>query len=388
MSIPINLINEAARHLEQQEEALRIKKVLFCLCKRYWENNLIILNAFSVSDLIGEISRNYPTLDDFKNALVKLIKTLNRPNIYTEVGKIVFNCISKLYKYTDEEPQTAIVVKSVDNNLLNTVALKLQSHQEKSRIKKVVYSVCKKRWENDIQVIESYNFQDLIAELIQRYPTKEELQKALIKLVQNINKQNLYLAISNLIVTQLGSLYNNRQVTNNFEEEGNTQFTNTQFVQVNNSYYITPAPIESQQLANQNFVTPIIDLNAQPVIEQTPQSLPPTPQSSQPEQALAPKTINFFELRLEIMQYTNPLRAKVLLFSVLYQTWDKDNQDWAMLRSYSLDDLLKELIQKTKNLNDIESKLFAAARVLTDFEANMQTASTIVEAIKPFIATH
>jgi hypothetical protein len=386
MSLPINLINEAARHLEEQEEALRIKKVLFCLCKRYWENNLIILNAFSVSDLIGEISRNYPTLDDFKNALVKLIKTLNRPNIYTEVGKVIFHCISKLYKYADEEIQTAIIVKSVDNNLLSSVALKLQSHQEKSRIKKVVYSVCKKRWENDVRVIESYNFQDLIAELIQRYPTKEKLQKALIKLVQNINKQNLYLAISNLIVTQLGSLYNNRQVTNNFEEEGNTQFTNTQFVQVNNSYYITPASIESQQRANQNFGTSIIDLNAQPVIEPPPQVLPPTPQVSQPEPAA--KTINFFELRLEIMQYTNPLRAKVLLFSVLYQTWDKDNQDWAMLRSYSLDDLLKELIQNTKKLTDIESKLFAAARLLTDFEANMQTASTIVEAIKPFIATH
>ncbi|MCU0535538.1 MAG: hypothetical protein MUD14_16735 [Hydrococcus sp. Prado102] len=386
MSLPIKLINEAARHLEDQEEALRIKKVLFCLCKRYWENNLIILNAFSVSDLLEEILRNYSTFDSFKNALVKLIKTLNRPNIYTEVGKVVFNCVNKLYKYVDEEPQTAIVVKSVDNNLLSSVALKLQSHQEKSRIKKVVYSVCKKRWENDIQVIENYNFQDLIAELIQRYPTKEDLQKALIKLVQNINKQNLYLAISNLIVSQLGSLYNNRQATSTFEEEGNTQFTNTQFVQVNNSYYITPNPIEPQPLAHQNFGKPIIDLSAQPIIEQTPQTLPPTPQTSQPEPS--PKKIDFFELRLEIMQYTNPLRAKVLLFSVLYQSWDKDNQDWAMLRSYSLDDLLRELIQNTKNLTDIESKLFAAARVLTDFESNMQTAGTIVEALKPFVANH
>lgn len=381
MSLPINLINEAARYLEKQDEALRIKKVLFCLCKKYWENNLIILNAFSVSDLIEEIFRNYKTFDAFKNALVKLIKTLNRPNIYTEVGKVVYNCISKLYKYLDEEPQTAIVVNSVDANLLNLVALKLQSHQEQSRIKKVVYSVCKKRWENDVRVIENYNFQDLIAELIQRYPTKVELQKALIKLVQNINKQNLYLAISNLIISQLGSLYNNRQETSDFEEEGNTQFTNTQFVQVNNSYYITPAPIEPQQLPHQNFEKSVIDLSVQPVIEQAPQAPPPT---SQPEQS--PKKLDFFELRLEIMQYTNPLRAKVLLFSVLYQSWDKDNQDWAMLRSYSLDDLLRELIQNTKNLTDIESKLFTAARVLTDFEANMQTAGTIVEAIKPFVA--
>ncbi|NJP18624.1 MAG: hypothetical protein HC763_06295 [Hydrococcus sp. CRU_1_1] len=187
-------------------------------------------------------------------------------------------------------------------------------------------------------------------------------------------------------MTQLGNLYNNKQVTNHIEEEGNTQFTNPQFVQVNNSYYIAPNRIEPQPLANQNFGTSVIDLSAQPVIEQASQSLPPIPQPSQPEQT--PKIIDFFELRLEIMQYTIPLRAKVLLFSVLYQTWDKDNQDWAMLRSYSLEDLLKELIQNTKNINDIESKLFAASRVLTDFEANMQTAGTIVEAIKPFVTNH
>jgi hypothetical protein len=382
MPLPSDLLNETVRHLENHQESIRIKKVIFCLCKKYWENTLNILNAFSLGDLIEELISAYPTLDRFKEALVKLVKTLNRPNIYTEVAKVTFDRISRLYKYLEEEPQTAIVASPTSSEMLNAVASKLQSHQEQARIKKVIYSVCRRRWENDIQIIDSYSFPSLIRELIQHYPTKDELQRALIKLVQNINKQNLYLAVANIIVNQLGGLYNNKQRINNPIEESNTQFVNTQFVQVNN-FNIISNPVEPQQPIPQNYGTSIIELNAQPVAEPLPQD---RFQTAQPEQLQ--KNFNSFELRLEIMQYTNPLRAKVLLFSVLYQSWDKNNQDWAMLRSYTLDDLLKELIQSAKNQTDIESKLFAAARVLTDFEANMQTASTIFEAIKPHLANN
>ncbi|AFY77905.1 hypothetical protein Ple7327_2622 [Pleurocapsa sp. PCC 7327] len=378
MPLPSDLLNETVRQLENHEESLRIKKVIFCLCKKYWENTLDILNTFSLSDLIEELISAYPTLDRFKEALVKLVKTLNRPNIYTEVAKVIFARISKLYKSLEEEPQTAIIASSTSSEILNLVASKLRNHQEQARIKKVIYSVCRKRWENDIQIIDSYSLSSLIRELMQHYPTKDELQRALIKLVQNINKQNLYLAIANIIVNQLGGLYNNKQNLNTLKEETGTQIVNTQFVQINNFNSISN-PVEPQQPIPQNFGTSVIDLSVEQASEVQPQS----ERSQQPQ-----KTLNLFELRLEIMQYTNPLRAKVLLFSVLYQSWDKNNQDWAMLRSYTLDDLLKELIQSAKSLTDMESKLFAAARILTDFEANMQTANTIIEAIKPHLTNN
>lgn len=378
MPLPSDLLNETVRQLENHEESLRIKKVIFCLCKKYWENMLDILNTFSLGDLIEELISTYPTLDRFKEALVKLVKTLNRPNIYTEVAKVIFARISRLYKYLEDEPQTAIIASSTSSEILNLVASKLQNHQEQARIKKVIYSVCRKRWENDIQIIDSYSLSSLIRELMQHYPTKDELQIALIKLVQNINKQNLYLAIANIIVNQLGGLYNNKQNLNTLKEETATQIVNAQFVQVNNFNSISNL-VEPQQPIPQNFGTSVIDLSVEQASEVQPQS----ERSQQPQ-----KTLNLFELRLEIMQYTNPLRAKVLLFSVLYQSWDKNNQDWAMLRSYTLDDLLKELIQSAKSLTDTESKLFAAARILTDFETNMQTASTIIEAIKPHLTNN
>jgi hypothetical protein len=382
MSLPPHLLDETAQFLESHEESLRIKKILFCLAKKYWENNLTILSAFSFADLIEDILQLYPTQNQFQVTLVKLVKTLNRRNIYIEVSKVIFEQITKLYKHLEEEPQTAIVHASNPENslatphsseLLNTVAIELQNHREKARIKKVIYSVCKRRWENDLQLIDNYDFEKLIGELIKAYPTKVDLRQALVKLVKNINKQNLYLAISNVILNQLAALYGDKQGVNGLEEEGINQIINTQIIHVN----ITQNSVESQQLAHQKLGTSVIALNSQPAHQV---------QFIQPEQPK--KTLDFFELRLEIMQYTNPLRAKVLMFYVLYKAWDKNNQDWAMLRSYSLDDLLREILQTARTLTEIEAKLYAAARVLNDFEANLQTASTIIEAIKPYIANN
>ena len=44
----------------------------------------------------------------------------------------------------------------------------------------------------------------------------------------------------------------------------------------------------------------------------------------------------------EIMQYTNPLRAKIMLFYMIYQI-DPYEQHWSIVRTCSLDDLLIKL---------------------------------------------
>jgi hypothetical protein len=393
MPLQSNLIDETAQFLDNHEETLRIRKILFCLCKKYWENNQTILSAFSLSKLIQDLIRTYPTINEFQVTLVKLVKTLNRPNVYTGVAKILYEKISRIYQQLEEEKKSAIVTNisnTSSSQALTSVAVKLHNHQERSRIKKVIYSVCRKRWENDSTVLESYDLKSLLGELLKVYPTQDALQNALNKLIQNINKQNLYLAIANIIINQISILYSDRQEDPNLEPEGSTQIINTQIIHVNNSFNLAPNSVEAQPIVRQeNFSNSVIDVTPQPIAAQLESAdfhsfdSESLPQVEQPK-----KSFNSFEVRIEIMQYTNPLRAKVLLFSVLYQTWDKNNQDWATLRSYTLDDLLKQLVQTARNLTEIETKLYSAARNLTDFDANMQTASTITEAIKPYLTNN
>jgi hypothetical protein len=87
-------------------------------------------------------------------------------------------------------------------------------------------------------------------------------------------------------------------------------------------------------------------------------------------------------MRMEIFQYTNPLRAKILLFSILFHPWDRSGQDWSTLRSYTIDDLLEQVIQSGKSIKDIESQLYRVSKVQTDVDANLHTASILVQALQ------
>ncbi len=89
-----------------------------------------------------------------------------------------------------------------------------------------------------------------------------------------------------------------------------------------------------------------------------------------------------FEIRLEIFQYANPLRAKILIFSLLFHPWDRSGQDWSTLRSYTLEDLLQQLIESGKSLKDIEIQLYNIAQTQMDTDANVQTASILVQTLQ------
>jgi hypothetical protein len=55
---------------------------------------------------------------------------------------------------------------------------------------------------------------------------------------------------------------------------------------------------------------------------------------------------NLFDLRQTVMRYTNPLRAKILLFSLLHQSSRRERTEQAfLLKGYELDKLLERMLQ-------------------------------------------
>ena len=108
------------------------------------------------------------------------------------------------------------------------------------------------------------------------------------------------------------------------------------------------------------FETSVIDITSDQMVTELKQ-VQPTPAPSPPK-----PTYDIFEIRLEIMQYTNPLRAKILLFSLLFHPWDRSGQDWSTLRSYTLDDLLEQMLQSGRSMAEIEGKLYNMAKSLND----------------------
>lgn len=385
MALSSELLTPVVDYLEEHEEFQRIQKLVFCLCKKYWENDPNVLQSFSLNQLLLELVQAKPTIEQLTFSMYKLVKTLNRPKVYAAVAKVILDQLNPVYesekkRESDQGNQTKMTVverspseketQVVDQDFLaEQIANKLSQHSEASRMVKLVYAACKDSWENDAEVIHRYGLKNLITELREKYPRKEEIQFVFNQLVANINKQTLYLAIANLILSQMDCLYEN---FDEGEENPHSQSLKTQILQTPDVLALTRAN------RRQDIETSIIEVNAEPIA--TVLSSNSQPQKS--PSANAPKAYNLFELRLEIMQYTNPLRTKILLFSVLFHTWDKQGKDWVMLRGYSLDDLMQQVILTGKPIAEIEAKLFAEAKTFAETEAYLQTAGTIIQALK------
>jgi hypothetical protein len=405
---------EAARYLEQHDEGQRIKKLIFCLCKKYWENDLNVLNSQSLDTLLLELVQNRPNIEQLTFSMYKLVKTLNRPKVYAAVAKTILDQLGPIYTaQADEEladpssgtPAIEVLAIEADGSTENPtgfekatqlemgpaplpaaisspeaiaqdVAQTLCQHPEQARIKKLMFAVSRGAWENNLEIIENYGFVNLILDLHRNFATKADLQVGFDQIVNNINKATLYLAIANLILAQMEKLYNNN-LGPSPEVEANP--INTEIIKS------TPQPLSRRQ-SGEHIQTSIIDFS------QTQKSTDPIltvlgsiPVPPPPPMISLSREYNLFELRQEIMQYTNPLRAKILLFSILFHHWDHSGQDWGMMRSYGLDDLVEQVITSQKSPHDVELKLYAQARDMPDKEAYVQTANTLLKVLKPLL---
>lgn len=380
-----DVFNEVVQNLEKHQESLRIKKLIFYICKKYWENNISILNGLQFADLIEELMSIKPNSEQLTFSVYKLVKTLNRPGVYASVAKIIVEQMSRLYEIQlsslEEEEGMEILAGQIESTqpinkssdlLIDRVVANLAIHREKERIKKLIFAVCKNRWENNTTTIDHYRLKDLILEIRQENPQKHQLRQAFARIVNNIDKSNLYIAITNFIIDQLEMLYDTEVEYEEKEKQEQTEIFAGEIVHLDR-------PLDSPQQQEPYRASPAISMVEFNEVREIPTYL----NLAAPAAPGPPlKEYDPFEVRLEIMQYTNTLRAKILLFSILFHPWDQSGQDWLTLRSYTLEDLVELLVQSGKSIQEIETQLYSAAKNQPDEDANLQTASVIVQSVQ------
>ncbi len=392
MELSSDIFNEVVQSLEKHEESLRIKKLIFCTCRKYWENDVTILNSLPLKDLINELIQLKQTNEQLTFSIYKLVKTLNRPKIYANVATVVIEQVSKLYSFSSAYDTQLISVNgsayppasgefapsNSSGNIIEQIAINIENHPDVARAKKLLYAACKNEWQNEIGAIDSYGMVRMITEINQQNSTLSNVKKNLYKIVDNINKKNVYLAVADFIISQFECLYEvdvdyEEQEEDEREEGTQLKLVKSQIVHLENSYQ------NGRNSQKSNVVTSIIDISdPQPVTElHYAEPAPVAPVSER-------KTYDPFELRLEIIQFSNPLRAKILLFSIVFHPWDKSGQDWSMLRSVTLEDLLEQVIHSGKSIKEVENKLQEIAKIKTDadVEANIQAACTLIQALQ------
>ncbi len=134
-----NLLQQVVNYLDRHQEAVRIKKMLYCLCTSRWEKDTDYLNSINFQYLIEQIVRENNSLELFRVLLQNLIKTVNKPKQYIEIAKVIYLAIGQLYpefrqehasrpqspppaKIPDPEPTNSTLDRGVPSALQRTYA--------------------------------------------------------------------------------------------------------------------------------------------------------------------------------------------------------------------------------------------------------------------------
>ncbi|MBD2464659.1 hypothetical protein H6G89_27005 [Oscillatoria sp. FACHB-1407] len=334
--------------LSQDQNVTRIKKLLLYLCRNQWESNVDRLNQVNLHPLVQDLLHVAPDLEQLRAKLSKVVKSLNKPAEYALVANAIINHLKPLYTVED-----ATQVISAPGNYDEISAL-LEQDPQHVRIKKILFCACNGRWENDPNILASYSLEGLVERLHTLTPSLNELSAVLYSIVKTLNRQAEYTLVANTIVEAFTRLYPTPSVS-----------TRILFAETNGTANQAPPPVASPMVAS-----------------------PPTQQvaiasTSHESSAEFPKEPpNLFDLRIEVMKYTSPLRAKALLFSALYRSVDATGEGWAVVRSHDLDELLQSAVDRYPSYELLEVALKDAAKALSDSKQYLQAAGAVLRAVR------
>ena len=237
---------------------------------------------------------------------------------------------------------------------LDAVTKNLEHHENSKRIKKLIYSACRDIWENDEETLERFKLQELIQKLCRLNPTINNLNHTLSKVVKILNKQDEYALIASVISHEMQKLY--------ITLDEATGILLNQPPQAELTGILLNQPCKEEQTFYNSR-----QISSNPIDK--------SPNSQIKHQ------YNQFDLRQNIMKYTNPLRAKIVLFSVVYKKFTFNEEDWLKLKAEKLDDLLLKLFNSCTTIRELEFKLNNAVISLGTDE-NIQAASAIIQSMR------
>ena len=443
------LICDAVHELETHPNSLRIQKLLFYICKNRWENDPQKLRAESLSELVADILQVASSLDELKQILENNTKTLNKRTEYTLVANVIFQNLKNLYSIS-----TSITEPNADLSKFAKVSQSLEQEANSTRIKKLLLYACRNIWENNPIQLEQVAFSSLLQEIREITNTLEDLELILGSIVNSLNRRTEYALVADTIIQHSRLLYEEVQPATQliFKPEGdvtaivehqslNTAIATESPIEPDRSFLDDPYSQIARQLeqdqANLLRIQKLLFCACNNHWENDPEKLATAPLANllQTLHTLSPslvdlqlklqaiaKTLNHqavysfivseivqaciglypaapisnqftkrayqaFDLRLEVMKYTNPLRAKILIFSVLDHQFLFDDRDWFTLKNYDLDTLLKNLFDQCETLSALTARLEITASCLPDSEEYNQAAGAIFQCLKPFYPT-
>jgi hypothetical protein len=325
----INLLQQIVNYLEQHQEAARIKKMLYCLCTSRWEKDVDYLNSINSQYLIEQIARENQTLDLFRVRLQELVKTVNKPKHYIQVAKVIYLSIGQLYpefKQAHGGGKSPTASPSVKVSISSSGGADRDANVDSTADRVMAVPI------QPADIAEPTQPKSLSQNgtgAIMPVPTQP-------KYLSENGEDRHGVALIQRIAEPLP--------TPQFELE-------------------TPVSDDVDESAYETYCEP-----------EVPTEMSSLDRSEVPDYDL-------FVLRQNVMSYTNPLRAKMLLLVMLYPNMNFGSQSIASIREYYLDDLLLEVLKTYPTIQDLEENMTYAVEQLIEVEEYGKTATGLIQSL-------
>ncbi len=375
-----NTVRVLTTHLH----SLRIKKLVFATYQHAWENDPTVLEQFDMRSLLLSLRDRYPNLTELEEQLHRLVAGLNRQALYGEVANIIVKQVQPWYgRSLFQNPDTAdneltqLTVRSLEERC-RVIADEFDQRSDALRLRKLLHCLCHSGWENDPERLNQMYLPGLIEQTLAIAPKPQDLHYRLSRIVKHLNRRSQYTRLVNHIVVSLQPLYQNQTGLNLnsaglLAPAGNSGSNSGH----NSSTGLDPTIITSPSMTSADADLPA-DLTtlhgtlSEPIPGETRPGGPKRDRSS------------LFDLRGNIFQYANPLRAKILLYSCLYGPFGYTTQDWSTLSHCTLDDLLQKIFDYCPTYSDLDSKLSIISHCLGRVGDHGQVSQAIVRAMRPY----
>ena len=323
-----NLLRQVVNYLDKHQEAVRIKKMLYCLCTSRWEKDTDYLDSIKFQYLIEQIVREHHTLDRFRVLLQDLIKTVNKPKQYIEVAKVIYLAIGQLYPEFRQEHAAKATAPA--RQAITTPATPNPPPEPTSSSVQGVASAFQRAYAPEPTQVSSPSVPSAIERAYTPAPTQAFSDRVVPSALERA-----YSPIATQFETQV-------PVSNHIDES-----------------------------AYETYYDPEFSAAGQFGEEESPAADWTVPEYDP------------FVLRQNVMSYTNPLRAQIILLVMLRPDFNFSSQSAATMRDYQLDDLLLEVLKSYPTMPELEESMTYAVEQLVELEEYGKAANGLLQSLVP-----
>jgi hypothetical protein len=350
-----NLLQQVVNYLDQHQESVRIKKMLYCLCTGRWEKDTDYLSSINFQYLIEQIVRENNTLELLRALLQSLIGTVNKPKQYIAVAKIIYLAIGQLYPEFNQQHgnRSKPAPAKAEAAPISSVTA---SYPELPNPTTGATSSVKRAY-----APEPTQSDQGVPSSVQRAYAPEPTQS---DLGVPSSLQRAYAPEP----TQL-------------TDQGVPSSLQRAYSPLATQQFETQPPIEDNvdESAYETYYAPDLaeedHYNQAAAYDDRPDDRPIVPE------------YDAFVLRQNVMSYANPLRAKIILLLMLRPDFNFSSQSVSMMREYQLDDLLLEVLKAYPTMPELEESMAYSIEQLVEIEEYGKAASGLIQSLMPIYSS-